>query len=92
MTFVCVLPDTATRWRECLNCGGSTSAIDAETGVAGPFPGDDRYCSEDCAEDAHEYAARAAEQRRRQIATCPGCGFDNQEHDPYCGWLVVLDL
>jgi len=62
---------------ECQNCGGWTRAND-EDGQPGPFPGDSRYCSEDCYADAQRRTAAA----RARMVCCPECGFDNQEHDP----------
>ena len=59
---------------ECQWCGGCTKA------EGGPFEGDSRFCSEDCAADAAE---RAREQERRR-ACCPRCGYDRQEHAPDC--------
>jgi hypothetical protein len=59
---------------ECQNCGGWTRA------EGGPFPGDPRYCSEDCFADAQERAA----QREKRLACCPECGYDCGEHGPAC--------
>ena len=59
---------------ECQWCGGCTKA------EGGPFEGDPRFCSEDCAADAAE---RAREQELR-LACCPQCGYDRQEHAPDC--------
>ena len=59
---------------ECQNCGGCVKA------EGGPFPGDSRYCSEDCFADAQERAARVAQ----RAAWCPECGYDQGEHDPGC--------
>ena len=59
---------------ECQNCGGWTGA------EGGPFPGDSRYCSEDCYADAQD-RARVVNYR---MACCPECGFDNAEHDTGC--------
>lgn len=59
---------------ECQNCGGSARA------EGGPFPGDERYCSQDCFEDAAERAARAAQ----RLKCCDECGYDNAEHGPEC--------
>jgi hypothetical protein len=59
---------------ECRNCGGWTKA------GGGPFPGDPRFCSEDCYADNQERAAQA----NRRMACCPECGFDNQEHGDQC--------
>lgn len=55
-------------------CGGWVKA------EGGPFPGDPRYCSEDCFADAQDRAAR--EQAR--LACCPDCGYDCGEHGPAC--------
>ena len=73
MTFTCLYFGTP---GECQNCGGWTGA------EGGPFPGDSRYCSEDCYADAQELGRRIAE--RIAISWCPDCGFDNQEHAPDC--------
>ena len=59
---------------ECQNCGGCVKA------EGGPFPGDARYCSEDCFADAQQRAAETA----RRAAWCPECGFDCGEHGPDC--------
>jgi hypothetical protein len=59
---------------ECWNCGGWTRA------AGGPFPGDSRFCTEDCCADFSE----RARQRDPRMACCPGCGFDNQEHSEEC--------
>lgn len=59
---------------ECRGCGGWTRA------GGGPFPGDKRFCSEDCFADAQERAARV----NLKMACCPECGFDNQEHSGEC--------
>lgn len=59
----------------CWNCGGWVKAI-GEDGQPGPFPGDSRYCCEECyAEDQR----RSADARAR-VRCCPECGFDNAEH------------
>ena len=62
---------------ECQNCGGWTGA------EGGPFPGDSRYCSEDCYADAQQFAAQSAA-RAARMASCPKCGFDRGEHDTGC--------
>jgi hypothetical protein len=69
--FICLYtgPDD-----ECRNCGGWTRAAD------GPFPGDSRFCSEDCYADNQERQARTATRE----AWCPECGYDQSEHDPGC--------
>lgn len=59
---------------ECQNCGGCVTA------EGGPFPGDPRYCSEDCFAEAQ--ARRAVAEARD--ATCGRCGFDRGEHQPGC--------
>lgn len=59
---------------ECRGCGGWTKA------GGGPFPGDERFCSEDCYADAQERAAR----RDLKMTCCPECGFDQQEHSEEC--------
>jgi hypothetical protein len=62
---------------ECQNCGGRVRA------EGGPFPGDSRYCSEDCFADAQERAAES-ERRRAWLRGCPECGYDCGEHAPDC--------
>jgi hypothetical protein len=62
---------------ECQGCGGWVKA------EGGPFPGDPRYCSEDCFADAQEFAAHQ-EARRTRLACCPDCGYDCGEHNPAC--------
>lgn len=53
-------PDT------CHNCGGWTRAeVD---GVAGPFPGDSRFCSEECWESYEEMDARDRERIEKDSA------------------------
>jgi hypothetical protein len=59
---------------ECWNCGGWTRA------GGGPFPGDRRFCTEDCCADFQERARK----RDLMMACCPECGFDNQEHSEAC--------
>lgn len=59
---------------ECWGCGGWTKA------GGGPFPGDSRFCCEDCAADFSERARL----RDLRMACCPECGFDNQEHAEGC--------
>ena len=59
---------------ECQGCGGWTGA------EGGPFPGDSRYCSEDCAAEA----ARRSEEAAARVRCCPSCGYDNREHGPDC--------
>lgn len=61
---------------ECQCCGGWTKAD------GGPFPGDTRFCSEECFEDAMELSARMAQ--GAATAWCPACGYDNHEHAPGC--------
>jgi len=64
---------------ECLNCGGSASL----GGTQEPVVSDrGRFCSEDCAADAEEFAQRA--KREAASSWCPSCGFDNHEHDDDC--------
>ena len=60
---------------ECQNCGGWTGA------ESGPFPGDSRYCSQSCFEDAAERATAAA----ARLRCCDDCGYDQGEHSPECG-------
>lgn len=74
---------------ECLGCGGSTTADPMPGEQRGPFtaPEGSRtagwdYCSESCWEEWEEQLEREAEARARQVALCPVCGFDNQEHNP----------
>ena len=75
--LVCLYTGTGT---ECWNCGGYTKAI-GEDGRPGPFPGDSRYCCEECyAEDQRRQAGAAARAR-----SCPVCGYDNAEHGPGFG-------
>jgi hypothetical protein len=69
--FICLYSGTP---GECQNCGGFTGA------EGGPFPGDSRYCSEDCYAGARTRTAQAA----ARMACCPECGFDNAEHDTGC--------
>jgi hypothetical protein len=66
---------------ECQNCGGWTKA------EGGPFPGDDRFCSLECFEDAMELTSRRAQQFA--TAWCPACGYDNHEHAPDCAASVT---
>ena len=66
---------------ECHNCGGFTGA-EGDDGVTGSFPGDPRYCSEDCFVDAQEFAERA--KREASSDWCPTCGYDRHEHAPDC--------
>jgi hypothetical protein len=76
-SYVCVYFGTP---GECHNCGGWTKSV-GEDGVAGPFPGDARYCSEDCFAEAQEFAERA---RRQADDWCSSCGFDRHEHAQGC--------
>jgi hypothetical protein len=70
---------------ECPNCGGSTKAD------GGPFVDVKgvTYCSEECAEQAAEYASQMDERHRRWFVCCPECGFDRQEHDGGCTQVPV---
>jgi hypothetical protein len=71
MSFVCLYFGNP---EECQSCGGWLKA------EGGPFPGDSRYCSRDCFEDAREREA----QRAARLKCCDECGYDNAEHDPSC--------
>ena len=62
---------------ECQSCGGWVKA------GGGPFPGDSRYCSEDCFADAQERAAES-ERRAAWLRGCEECGYDCGEHAPTC--------
>jgi hypothetical protein len=59
---------------ECQGCGGWVKAD------GGPFEGDPRFCSEDCAAEV----ARRIEAAAGRLRCCPECGFDNNEHDEGC--------
>ncbi len=87
--FICGPAEVMGRFRECIGCGGSTSADPMPGEERGPFtaPEGSRtagwdYCSESCWEDWEEHLEREAEARTRLTALCPVCGFDRQEHDP----------
>lgn len=69
--FICLYTGPAD---ECRGCGGWTKA------GGGPFPGDTRFCSEDCYADTQE----RTRQLDLRMACCPECGFDNQEHSDQC--------
>ncbi len=76
--YICIWLGTPS---ECQNCGGWTRSED-EDGNRGPFPGDERFCSEECYTDHQEFVER--EQRARANEWCPVCGFDRHEHAPDC--------
>jgi hypothetical protein len=67
---------------ECQNCGGHTKAVHPDEG-RGPFPGDDRFCSEECYVEFQEVTDRIAAMPSRATA-CRSCGLDNFEHTEEC--------
>jgi hypothetical protein len=69
--FVCLYSGPAD---ECRSCGGWTKA------GGGPFPGDSRFCSEDCYADDQDRQAKIAAREQ----WCPECGYDQGEHGPDC--------
>lgn len=69
--FVCLYFGPAD---ECRGCGGWTKA------EGGPFPGDSKFCSEDCYADYQDRYEAAA----KKPAWCTGCGYDQGEHAPDC--------
>lgn len=73
-----------TGFDECWNCAGPKRAIDPDTNLPGPFEGDERFCCEECCVEAQERWLREERAWKLQIACCPECGFDNQEHDVGC--------
>ena len=80
--FVCVLTSdllVGDGFDPCLNCGGSATLGGTQWAVVTDLG---RFCSEDCAAEAEEFAARA----RKAAATdwCAECGFDRHEHAPDC--------
>lgn len=70
MSFICLYLGQG----ECWNCGGWVKA------AGGPFPGDRRFCGEECYADYQERQARIAAREQ----WCPACGYDQGEHDPGC--------
>lgn len=71
ISFVCLYAGPED---ECRGCGGWTKA------GGGPFPGDSRFCSEDCYAETQERNRKAD----LRMACCPECGFDCQEHNEGC--------
>jgi len=67
---------------ECQNCGGHTKAVHPDEG-RGPFPGDSRFCSEECYVEFQEVTERIAAMPS-QVTACRSCGLDNFEHTPDC--------
>ena len=67
---------------ECQNCGGHTKAVHPDEG-RGPFPGDSRFCSEECFAEFQEITERIAAMPPR-VTACRSCGLDNFEHLDGC--------
>lgn len=56
---------------ECWNCGGWRGA------EGGPFAGDERFCSFDCASEHQEHHPPGSDY-------CASCGYDQHEHADNC--------
>ena len=77
--FICLLtPDLLVQdgFDPCLNCGGSATLGRPQEAVVSDRG---RFCSEDCAAEAEEFAQQA-----KASDWCPSCGFDRFEHADDC--------